>query len=68
MKIYNCSFSIKHPKKGFIHGRYSDGKVSFSGTSDSGWKGSSFHTEKARVIYLDLLEDAVKIQGDLFGV
>ena len=70
MKIYSCSFRIKHPEKGFIHGRYRDGEVHLAGTSgttdNSSWKGSTFHTEKEQVVYLDLLQDAIKIQGNLF--
>lgn len=71
MKIHGCEFSVEHPTAGLIHGRYRDGKVHFSGTSsfpttDNRWSGSTYHSEENQAIYLDLLQAAVKIKGNLF--
>jgi len=71
MKIHQCHFIINHQKVGVIYGtyRYPEGDVVFSGTCKPGerWKGSGYYSKEDQAVYLDLLEDAVKIQGDLFA-
>jgi len=68
MQIQNCFFSINHPQNGFIYGGYREGEVFFSGTSEPGkrWKGTSYYSKEDQAVYLDLLQDAVKIHGKLF--
>ena len=71
MKIQNCFFNINHPKNGFIFGGYREGEVFFSGTSeypttDSRWRGASYYSKEDQAVYLDLLQDAVKIHGKFF--
>ena len=71
MQIIKCDFFIPKPDGGVIFGKYNYGEdVTLSGTaleSDyNGWTGANLLDKKDQIKYLKLLQDAVKLNDELF--